>query len=356
MLNVMSRLTNAKSWLVTRYTDIRNDISESNTWIKMVLAAVVIYLLYALVMGFYWSVEPDRFNVRDMALSDVADVEQNLVTGVATVSSLIHVTDVMLNKSGGYISNDVSLPGLWMDNIPHWEYGVLIQVRDMTKALREAFSRSQSQSTEDKNLALAESRFNFDNRSWLLPQTESEYEEGIKFLRKYQARLYDSQETEAQFYARADNLRYWLSTVETRLGSLSQRLSASVGQKRLNTDLAGDSVAQQATQAPNELEIKTPWLEIDNVFYETRGSAWALIHFLKAIEVDFSDVLAKKNAKVSLQQIIRELEGTQQNVFSPMILNGSGFGVLANHSLVMASYISRANAAIIDLRELLSQG
>jgi hypothetical protein len=39
-----------------------------------------------------------------------------------------------------------------------------------------------------------------------------------------------------------------------------------------------------------------------------------------------------------------------------MIVNGEGFGILANHSLVMASYISRANAAIIDLRELLSKG
>jgi hypothetical protein len=39
-----------------------------------------------------------------------------------------------------------------------------------------------------------------------------------------------------------------------------------------------------------------------------------------------------------------------------MILNGKGFGVLANHSLVMASYISRANAAIIDLRDLLTRG
>ena len=56
------------------------------------------------------------------------------------------------------------------------------------------------------------------------------------------------------------------------------------------------------------------------------------------------------------EQIIRELEGTQEAVWSPMILNGSGFGLLANHSLVMASYISRANAAIIDLRDLLSQG
>jgi len=39
-----------------------------------------------------------------------------------------------------------------------------------------------------------------------------------------------------------------------------------------------------------------------------------------------------------------------------MILNGSGFGLVANHSLVMASYISRANAAVIDLRNLLEQG
>ena len=81
-----------------------------------------------------------------------------------------------------------------------------------------------------------------------------------------------------------------------------------------------------------------------------------MLHFLKAVEIEFYDVLEDKNALVSLQQIIRELEATQQSVFSPMILNGSGFGMLANHSLVMANYISRANAALIELSELLNQG
>jgi hypothetical protein len=57
-----------------------------------------------------------------------------------------------------------------------------------------------------------------------------------------------------------------------------------------------------------------------------------------------------------LRQIIRELEPTQETLWSPMILNGSGFGMLANHSLVMASHISRANAAMSDLRRLLEQG
>jgi hypothetical protein len=50
------------------------------------------------------------------------------------------------------------------------------------------------------------------------------------------------------------------------------------------------------------------------------------------------------------------LEASQRSIFFPIILNGSGFGMFANHSLTMANYISRANAAIIDLRNLLSQG
>ena len=97
-------------------------------------------------------------------------------------------------------------------------------------------------------------------------------------------------------------------------------------------------------------------MQIDNVFYEARGTAWALAHVLRAVELDFGEVLNDKNANTSVKQIIRELEMTQQSVQSPMIVNGDGFGLLANHSLVMASYISRANAAIIDLRELLSKG
>ena len=55
------------------------------------------------------------------------------------------------------------------------------------------------------------------------------------------------------------------------------------------------------------------------------GAAWALTQFLKAAEVDFSDVLAKKNATVSLRQIIKELESAR-TVWSPVILNGSVLG------------------------------
>ncbi|NQD95141.1 DUF2333 family protein, partial [Pseudomonas sp. CrR25] len=215
---------------------------------------------------------------------------------------------------------------------------------------------SQSQSTEDVDLARAEPRFNFDNKSWALPASEAEYREGIKSLDRYLARLADPAQPGAQFYTRADNLNNWLGDAATRLGSLSQRLSASVGQVRLNTDLPDPALGDGGTGQIAEGIYETPWLQIDNVFYEARGQAWALSHLLRAIEVDFADVLAKKNATISVRQIIRELEAAQETLWSPMILNGSGYGLLANHSLVMANYISRANAAIIDLRTLLSQG
>ena len=262
----------------------------------------------------------------------------------------------LLNKPGGYISNDRFPPGLWMDNMPSWEYGVLVQVRDLSRALRKDFARSQSQSAEDADLAKAEPRFNFDNKSWVLPSSESEYQEGINSLSRYQARLSDPNQKGALFYSRADNLNNWLGDVGTRLGSLSQRLSASVGRVKLNTALKTEAPAPGQILQVDEEVVETPWMQIDNVFYEARGQAWALSHLLRAIEVDFADVLAKKNATVSVRQIIRELEASQEPVWSPMILNGSGFGVLANHSLVMANYISRANAAVIDLRQLLSQG
>ncbi len=277
-------------------------------------------------------------------------------TGTVMTATLIKVVETLLEKPGGYLSNDIAPPGVFLDNMPAWEFGVLVQVRDLSKAMRETLSRSQSQSKEDPDLALAEPQFNYDNSSWILPSSEDEYETGVRKMRSYARRLADPQSPDAQFYARADNLRYWLGTVDSRLGSLSQRLSASVGRARLNTDLAGDSAAQQSTPSPDEVEVKTPWTEVDDVFYEARGGAWALIQFLRAAEVEFADVLAKKNATVSLRQIIRELEGTQEPMWSPMVLNGTGFGPLANHSLVMASYISRADAALIDLRALLSQG
>lgn len=323
-------------------------------WSVGVMLATATAVLAAL--GFYWDTEPAPFDVRQAALERVQGDASRLVVGYVTASTLTHIAETLLYKRGGYLSNDVAPPGALMDNIPNWEFGTLVILRDMAATFRNHFSRSQSQSVEDRDLARAEPQFNFQNDSWLFPATESEYKRGLAYFQSYLDRLASTARPDTQFYARADNLRDWLMVVEKRLGSLSQRLSASTGQVRLNTDLAGDTAARQSTHAADIVIVKTPWLEIDDVFYEARGTTWALLHLLKAVEIDFNEVLRDKNALISLRQIIRELEAAQQPITGPVILNGSGFGLFANYSITMANYISRANAAIIDLRDLLARG
>jgi len=315
-------------------------------------------VLALLVLGlmFWWSTEPASFKVQSTAEARAKAAGQSLVPGYVSVSTAMTIAETLLDKRGGYLANDIAPPGVLMDNIPEWEFGVLQQLRDFTLSLRNDFSRSQSQSQDDTDLREAQPLFAYSNDHWILPSTENQYRKGISHLNGYLTRLADEDQFNAQFYVRSDNLVAWLSLVEKQLGSLSQRLSMSVGQVRINTDLANDGQATQSKPGPSVLITRTPWMQIDNVFYEARGASWALLHLLKAVERDFRPVLEDKNAVISVKQIIRELEESQSAIYSPIILNGGGYGFFANHSLVMANYISRANAALIDLRKLLERG
>jgi len=326
-----------------------NNILATGNWSKVSLWTLGAFLLIMFVVGFWVSREPDVFWVNRSADPDSA------VVGFSTTDTLIRVAETTLDKNGGYLTNDKLPPMVFLDNIPSWELGVVNQMRDLGRVMRDDYTRSQSQSKEDEDVAAGAPQFFYNNDSWVFPTTESEYREGIEAFSRYRDRLVAG-DPDTQFYSRADNLREWLSQVEKRLGSLTRRLGNSVAVDRINEDLAGDSVAEAAGAQPDKIRVRTSWFQIDNVFFEARGTAWALLHFFRAAEFDFANVLADKNAEASVRQIIRELEASLTPVRSPLILNGGGFGLFANHSLVMANYLARANAAVINLRELLDQG
>ena len=319
-------------------------------WLRASGFVLGIIVILMLALSFYWSRSPSVFWVNEYIEDD------KHVVGYATTDTLIRVAETLLEKPGGYLSNDRMPPSVFLDNIPNWEFGAVQQTRDLARVIRNDYSRSQSQSIEDPDVAEAEPLFFFDNDSWILPPTESEYRDAIRGFVRYRDRLTQQEQPDAQFYARADNLREWLAQVEKRLGSLSRRLGNSVATSVINEELAGDPSAESAQRQPDIVDVRTSWWDIDDIFFEARGSAWALLHFFRAAELDFEQVLEDKNAKASVRQIIRELEASLQPLHSPMVLNGGGYGIFANHSLVMANYLARANAAVINLRELLDQG
>jgi hypothetical protein len=316
---------------------------------KILLAVIFIALVLG-GLGIWWSFQPPKFDVLENARALTgSDAEQQPVAGAVTVATAIKVADTLLNKPGGYLQNDVMPPGVLMDNITSWEYGVLTELRDSVRSLRNDFSRSQSQSIENPFLKDADSEFNFDSDAWFLPSAEEEYRDGVVALQGFLDSLVSANDQSARFSVRADNLSAYLAVVEKRLGSYGQRLTASVGDPELTAALTPSGPDLQPIEG-------TPWSEIDNTFFEARGYTWALLHMMKALTVDFQKVLADKNAQVSMQQIIRDLEKASTRKWNPFVLNGHGFGWVANHSLVLASYMARANAAVLDLRQLLLSG
>jgi len=316
------------------------------TWFLGIAGAITV--IFVIVLGGYWSIEPDPFDVVEEAKNrQQEDHIDNLPVGYVYANTLAHIAETLLYKPGGYITNDVGVPGVYLDNITSWEYGALVMLRDATSALRNHLARSQSQSAEDPDLANAEPYFYYERNSWALPSSESEYQKGIDSLHKYMVRLADpSHKNPGHFYSRADNLWQYVEIIIKRLGGVSTQLSASTDRyEAYDIKLEKSAAISQ-----------TSWLMLDNVFWQARGSCWALLHILKAIRHDFRLILEDKRAMETVNIMIHEMENALAPITSPVILNGNGYGIFANYSLAMASYVSRANAAALDLRDVMNRG
>ncbi|MGR8980958.1 MAG: DUF2333 family protein [Gammaproteobacteria bacterium] len=320
----------------------------------LLLVSTIIFIF-----GAWWGSEPEQFNIQEEALERAKITKTtDIPLGYTFTNTLAHIAEVLLHKPGGYITNDVAPPGYFLDNISNFEYGALVMLRDATTALRNHFARDQSQSDEDPDLKVAEPYFYYENDSWALPSTEAEYQKGIDALHQYMSRLqkWGGKVKRAQFYSRADNLWQYTEVVIKRLGNLSTRLSASTAGA---ANIPGMAVVEPESNIRNVRVSslpETPWLLIDDVFYEARGASWALLHILKAIKYDFHDILLDKRAMNTVDIMIKSLENAMAPILSPMILNGSGYGLFANYSLTMATYIARANASALDLRDIMNRG
>ena len=128
-------------------------ILATGKWSRVGLWSLGGFLLVMFIIGFWVSREPEVFWVNRSADPESA------VVGFSTVDTLIRVAETLLNKNGGYITNDKMPPMLILDNIPSWELGVINQMRDLGRVMRDDYTRSQSQSKEDEDVAIGAPQF-----------------------------------------------------------------------------------------------------------------------------------------------------------------------------------------------------
>ena len=141
------------------------------------------------VLSIWWDMEPAVADIKQLSIEQAEILGVKPVTGFATMTAVITVTDTLLTKPGGYLTNDKFPPSVVMDNMPAFEFGALQQIRDMALVLRNDFSRSQSQSVEDADLIKAQPSLNFDNSRWVFPSAEGEYNKALVSFKQYRTRL-----------------------------------------------------------------------------------------------------------------------------------------------------------------------
>jgi hypothetical protein len=293
-------------------------------WIwKPLLVLLVIALLVAVALGIWWSRPPPTFDV-EQATAERREEASPASRGAVTTATLITSLQTLRDKPGGYLRNDIAPPGVWLDNLPSWELGVLEASRDLAGTL------PAMEAGEAPALDAAVERLARSHDDWFYPGTEHHLGEAVAALDDYLSALGEAGDAG---FAEGAALSSWLERVAGRLDDLGRRLSASVGSRER---------LREAGIADDALPPPTPWYRVDDVFFEARGAAWALLHQLQAVQRDQADVIEGAGRLDDWSLLVAELERTQRRLWSPVVLNGSGFGIFANHSLVMANHLSRA--------------
>ena len=311
---------------------------DGRRWGRITGWTLLVLLLLDVVLGCYWSREPEPLEVT----REEAPVEGQLMGRV-----LVDVTSTLWDKPGGYLSNDILPHRLWLVRMPAWEQGLLATSRDLARVLEEEMGYPREEDAADEDLSRARTQLHFDAHSWAMPNSRREFERGVRALESWIERL-ETEPEEAVFHRDAAALDAWLEKVQARLDEQTLLLSRQTGQPR-------GHVRAERRAGGDERRMHEPGERRAAVFYQTRGTAWALLHLVHAAQIEFAELLEERDAEEALRKLAIELEATQAPVRSPVILNGSGFGVLANHSLVMADHVSRAHAAVARARAALRQ-
>lgn len=320
-------------------------------------------------ISLYWARIPDNFDVTDIARTRAVanghrELDELLPRGYRTVSTIIFLVEQLLEKPGGYQSNDWSPMTRVPDNMRSWEYGAIVQLRVMIQGLRFELSRSGPQSAEHPELRDAETRFNFTHDSLILPSSEQQYREGLSFLEQYLDGL-NAATTAGDFFSiRQDQVIRWLARQQIQLGDYASRLQNNVGAISFDTGVLTTqdqpvldelAVADQKNQLEADKNLNS-FRERDDVFYQVRGGVYVMYHVMLAMRKDCEKLLDDAQALGIMNRIINELENACKPMKSPMVLNGNEFGMVQNHSLVLGAHVAKAHLAIQELQKQLAGG
>ncbi|MEM8949858.1 MAG: DUF2333 family protein [Pseudomonadota bacterium] len=238
-----------------------------------------------------------------------------------------------------WVSNDpIFLPGYGLDNMPNFQQGIITALFRFTSELRDEIARTRGSSAEDPEAKSAAGFLSYPPDVWIFnPQvswwaptapSEKQYSEGMRALRRYNDRLASG---DAIFETRADNLQTMIDRFTSDIGSASAAIN-------------------------NHLANRSGWVPDftgDDLFYANKGRMYAYYMLMRALEQDFSKVIAERDLGNAWRLTLDSLR--QAATLQPwVVLNGAPDSqFLPSHLSAQGFYLLRARTQLKEITNIL---
>jgi hypothetical protein len=223
-----------------------------------------------------------------------------------------------------WVANDpFFMPGSLLDNMPEYQQGIVAAISRFCLELTDQIGRTRGSSQADPDLDRAAGLLRypgtiwiFDFRTSLAPTASSEqqYRQAMEALRRYNERLGQGQ---AVLETRADNLLGTLDRIAADIGSSSAAIDQQLAAAGFWPDFAAD-----------------------NLFYANKGRLYAYYLLLRALQVDFANVIRERQLTGAWNQTLESfreaatlqpwvvVNGAPDAQFMPSHLASQGFFLL----------------------------
>jgi len=300
---------------------------SASAWRRIAVAVPLIFIFYILIgVGF-----THRIDDSSLDLSSKPTGGANII---AVMAALVEREAV----DHRWTPNDpFFMPGWWIDNTPSYQTGIMNALSRVSLEMRDQLGRSRGSSAVDSDLEGAAGNLAKEPDRWIinfstsfLPTTASEkyYAEAAQQLKQYNQRLSAG---EAVFERRTDNL---LATLD-----------------RIALDLGASSAVSDSYIAENAGGF-LPDRGADDIFFRTKGQSYAYMEVLKALRLDFAELIEAREITTMFDELIRSMEAVV--ALDPFVVaNGSRDGILANHLATQGFHLLRARTQLREVTNIL---
>ncbi len=324
---------------------------KKNKFIKYIIRIILLISLSPLLLFIWQSLYIRHYDIDypEKIIESSALANQNCQNS-QVVAVMNYLIDFNVNQNE-WAANDVMYKsGIFfvipwsntpfLDNKASFQQGVHDVVKRMSIELEEKLSRIRGTSSKNTELQKAREDLHygtsigyinlFDGNPLIAVAAETRYRNAQKLYESFNHKLASCQMV---FDPRADNLRATLDSLANALGAIASEMD------------------ERATS------IGRGWFDFkaDNYYFEALGMIYAYDGLIKAIEVDFADVINDKGLTLLWQQLSMRTHNAAS--LRPLIIsNGAEDGwIMPSHLNTISQKLLLIRSQLVEARDILDR-